>query len=241
MPWDTVGSKIYKYCLNIVDVASRYKASVPLINRSSKSVARAFKRVYSSRKLPLIWPKVLQVDGGSEFKDDVLRMMRWRGTQIRVGSTHKHQCIVERYNKTLAEKLFRIQDAIEFITDIGIENTAWVNNLQDVVDYLNNSITQLIGMAPVVAILEDEVFALPSKIRKDRLVGEDEECLPSGTLVRYLLDNSDYKGGRRRATDPIWSTKIFTIESMTVKSRQPVMYRLIDMDTKHSIPKKYFV
>ena len=79
-------------------------------------------------------------------------------------------------------------------------------------------------MRPATAMLKDEVFALPSKIPKHRLVGEDKECLPSGTLVRYLLDNSDYKGGRRRATDPIWSTKIFIIESMTVKSRQPVMY-----------------
>ena len=56
-----------------------------------------------------------------------------------------------------------------------------------------------------------------------------------------MLDNSDYKGGRRRATDPIWSTKIFIIESMTVKSRQPVMYRLADMDNEQSIPKRYFV
>src|ERR1043166_3792286 len=66
-------------------------------------------------------------------------------------------------------------------------------------------------------------------------------ALPSGTLVRYLLDNSDYKGGRRRATDSIWSTKIFIIESMMVKSRQPVMYRLADMDNEQSIPKRYFV
>src|SRR5438309_2002433 len=114
-------------------------------------------------------------------------------------------------------------------------------NLQDIVDDLNNSITRLIGMKPATAILKDVVFALPSKIPKHRLVGKDEECLPSGTLVRYLLDNSDYKGGRRRATDPIWSTKIFIIESMTVKSRQPVMYRLADMDNEQSIPKRYFV
>ena len=33
----------------------------------------------------------------------------------------------------------------------------------------------------------------------------------------------------------------FIIESMTVKSRQPVMYRLADMDNEQSIPKRYFV
>ena len=45
-----------------------------------------------------------------------------KGIRIWVGSIHKHQSIVERFNRTLAERLFRIQDAIEFI--IEIENTA---------------------------------------------------------------------------------------------------------------------
>ena len=67
MPWDTVKGKVYKYCLNIVDVASHYKASVSLIDRSSVSVAKAFKKVYSYRNSPLIWPKVLQVDGVVSF------------------------------------------------------------------------------------------------------------------------------------------------------------------------------
>jgi hypothetical protein len=46
MPYDTVGKKLYKYCLNIVDVTSRYKASVPLVDRSSASVVNAFRKVY---------------------------------------------------------------------------------------------------------------------------------------------------------------------------------------------------
>jgi hypothetical protein len=83
MPHDTIRGKTYKYCLNIVDVASRYKASVPLEDRSSKSTARAFKKVYSSAECPLIWPKVLQVDGGSEFKDEVIRLMEKKGVRIR--------------------------------------------------------------------------------------------------------------------------------------------------------------
>ena len=83
----------------------------------------------------LIWPKVLQVDGGSEFWNKVCKVMGKKGVRIRVGSTHKHQSIVKRvgksteasqlrFNRILAERLFRIQDAIEFITEI--ENTAWV-------------------------------------------------------------------------------------------------------------------
>ena len=60
----------------------------------------------------------------------------------------------------------------------------------------------------------------------------DEICLLAGSLVRYLLDNSDYKGGKKRATDPNWSTKIFTIESSTIINGQPIMYRLSDIPNK---------
>ena len=98
MPHDTVGKKLYKYCLNIVDVASRYKASVPLKDRSSAHVAKAFKKIYSKADCLLIWPKVLQVDGGSEFKDKVMQLMGKKNVHIWVGTTHKNQAIIERYN-----------------------------------------------------------------------------------------------------------------------------------------------
>jgi len=231
MPHDEINGKVYKYCLNIVDVASRYKASVPLIDRSSVGVAKAFKREYNNKNSPLIWPKVLHVDGGSEFKDKVPKIMKQRGVRIRIGTSHKHQSIVERFNRTLAEKLFRIQDARELVSDEV--DTAWVENLQVIVDYLNNSVTRLLGISPAEAIHKDEVYALPSKIRKTRPIGEDEVRLPAGTSVRYLLDKSDFID-KRRATDPIWSKKIFTIESSSVISGQPVMYRLDG-------PKKIFI
>lgn len=233
MPHDIIGGRKYKYCLNIVDVASRYKASVPLLDRSSKSVARAFKKKYGSKNSPLIWPKVLQVDGGSEFKDETAKLLSRKGVRIRIGKSKKHQAIVERFNCTLARRLFKLQDAYELRTKLVC--TAWVKSLQDIIDDINNSVTRLLGISPAEAIQKDEVIALPSKIRKNRLVGTEEECLPANALVRYLLDNSDLKGGRRRATDPIWSDKIFTIESITVICGQPVMYRLIDG------PKKIFV
>ncbi|GET56867.1 hypothetical protein RIR_jg28305.t3 [Rhizophagus irregularis DAOM 181602=DAOM 197198] len=172
MPYDIVDRKLYKYCLNIVDVASRYKASVPLEDRSSARVAKAFKKIYGKADCPLIWPRVLQVDGGSEFKDEVIRLMDEKGVRIRVGTTHKSQAIVERYNRTLAERLFKIQDAKELLTE-GV-NTAWVKNLSDIVNELNNSNTRLLGMSPVEAIQKDQVYALPSKIRKDRPVGAEE-------------------------------------------------------------------
>jgi hypothetical protein len=79
------------------------------------------------------------MDGGSEFKNEVIHLMKKKGVRIRVGTTYKNQSIVERYNQTLAEKLFKIQNAVEFLT--GSINTAWVKDLPNVVNEINNSNT----------------------------------------------------------------------------------------------------
>ena len=42
LPHDRYERKIYKYALNIVDVASRYKGSLKLTTKNSKAVALAF-------------------------------------------------------------------------------------------------------------------------------------------------------------------------------------------------------
>jgi hypothetical protein len=45
---DYYKGKKYKAVLNIIDCASRYKASVPPISKNSSEVAKAFRKVYSN-------------------------------------------------------------------------------------------------------------------------------------------------------------------------------------------------
>ena len=68
------GRKLYKYALTVVDVASRYKEAEPLSSKDSGEVAKAFKQIY--KRGPLKWPKLLQVDPGSEFKGKVNEVMK---------------------------------------------------------------------------------------------------------------------------------------------------------------------
>lgn len=46
--------------------------------------------------------------------------------------------------------------------------------------------------------------------------------------VCYLYQPGKLEGGRRRATDPIWSLKVFSIEKALSKSNAPVLYYLVD-------------
>ena len=68
-----------------------------------------------------------------------------------------------------------------------------------------------------------------------RPVGVNEKKLHSGLSVRYLYQPGELEGGRRRATDPIWSLNVYEIEKIMIKPDAPVIYYLFDG------PKRWFV
>ena len=219
--------KVFRYALTVVDVASRYKEAEPLTLKNSDEVAKAFQTMY--RRSPLTWPEMLQVDPGREFMGAVSKEMEEHKTYIRRGRAeiHRDQAIVERFNRTLAERLFRHQYALEMQLPEGQRYTAWVGRLPEVVSALNNEVTSLIGMKPAVAIKERAVYARPST-PYFRPVGEREILLPSLVQVRYLYQPGELEGGTKRATVPIWSLKVYRIERPFTKHEQPVLYYLRD-------------
>ena len=166
--------KVYKYALTVVDVASRYKEAEPLTSKDSAEVARAFQSIYW--RSPLTWPQMLQVDPGREFMGGVTKEMESHKTYIRRRRTeiHRDQAIVERFNRTLAERLFGHQYAVEMLLPEGQRSTAWVKRLPDVVSALNNEVTSLIGKKPAVAIKEKAVSSKPST-KYSRPVGIKEK------------------------------------------------------------------
>ena len=200
------GKKIYKYALTVVDIASRYKEAEPLTSKNSDEVAKAFQSIY--KRSPLTWPHTLQVDPGREFMGAVTKEMEKHKTYIRRGRTeiHRDEGIVERFNRTLAERLFRHQYAVEMLLPEGKRSTEWVKRLPDVVNALNNEVTSLIGKKPAIAIKEKEVYSKPST-KYNRPVGVNEKKLPPLINVRYLFQPGELEGGTKRATDPIWSLK----------------------------------
>ena len=165
LPHDRYKKKTYKYALNIVDVASRYKGSYQLTTKNSKEVAQAFQWIYENT--PLTYPKTLIIDDGKEFYGDVTKLMEKHDVMIQCGdpSQHRSQGIMERFNRTLADRLFSYQYHKE-LEDPSKSNREWVSRLQNVVIALNNEKTRLIRMKPVDAIkqtLVEQGFSQPAK------------------------------------------------------------------------------
>ena len=234
LPHDKFKKKTYKYALNIVDVASRYKGSYQLTSKYAKEVAQAFQWIYDNT--PLNYPKTLIVDDG--FYGDTTKLMEKHDVMIQRGNPRQHQSqgIVERFNRTLADRLFSYQYQKE-LEDPSKSNREWVSRLQNVVSALNNEKTRLIGMKPVDAIkqtLVEQGFSQPAKEYEEKL-------LDVGTKVRYLyepgeLEGYQYKGERRkRSTDPIWSVDVYKSKDRYVQKHQRTLYYL------DGGPKRYFV
>ena len=138
----------------------------------------------------------------------------------------RKRSIVERFNRTLAERLFGHQYAVE-MTSEGKRSTEWVKRLPDVVNALNNEVTSLIGKKPAVAIKEKSDSSKPST-KYNRPVGLAEKKIPSLIHVRYLYQPGELGGGTKRATDPIWSLKVYQVVENRTKPDQPVVCYLSD-------------
>jgi hypothetical protein len=226
------GRKLYKYALTVVDVASRYKEAEPLATKESKEVAMALSRIYT--RGPLRWPRLLQVDPGREFMGAVSQLLAKHHVKVRRGRVdiHRDQAIVERFNRTLAERLFGHQYAQELLMmsrgTTGARSREWVKRLPEVVVALNNEVTRLTGIKPVDGIKRKLVAASPSAPARDgRATGMAETRLPADVLVRYLYQPGELEGGqRRRATDAFWSLKGYEIDHATRARARPVLYYL---------------
>ena len=89
-----------KYILTIFDQLSRFVVTVPIPDKSAKTVCSSL----YSRWISLFGtPDSIRTDAGTEFNNSFLQnMMKRLGVQVKVGTQYNHQSNpVERFHKTL--------------------------------------------------------------------------------------------------------------------------------------------
>ena len=229
LPHDTVYGNTYKYVLCVIDVASRYKTARPLKTKKASEVSDMLEDIY--KKGPLKYPETFQCDNGSEFKGDVTKLLEKHNVKINRATTkyhHRFTAFVERMNRTLAERLFKIQDAQE-LNNPKKDSKTWVKHLQNIIKKMNNEITAMIKMKPKDAIKLDHVELKVKEIHEN-------DVLPEDGLYRYLYQPGELEGGQqRRATDMIWSWNTFRLDEIIQDKGERVLYYLRDG------PKRSFV
>ena len=179
MPHNLFEENTYKYILTGINVASRYKVTRPLRTKKSSEVAFVLEGIYKKGG-EFKYPKIFQCDNGSEFKNEVKKLLEKHSVEIRRATTkykHTHTAFVEAFNKELAKLLFKPMEAQE-LQDLEKVSTIWVKNLNKAVNKMNSTVSSMIGMKPKDVIKLDTV-PLDKKYPK-------ETVLPEDGLYRYL-------------------------------------------------------
>ena len=76
----------------------------------------------------------------------MLEMHELRIRHVTMKYKHTHTAFVEALNKIFTEQLFKVQDVQE-LNDPKRVSSAWIKHLYLLVDHLNDTKTQMIGMS----------------------------------------------------------------------------------------------
>ena len=195
VPLDTLYGNKYKYILAGIDAASRFKVARPLRTKQARDVPEMIADIYKVG--PLTYPSTFQCNNGSEFKGEVTKMLEKHEVKIQRVTTkykHTHTAFVEALNKILAERLFKVQDAQE-LNDPEKMSATWVKHLYGLVDELNDTETEMIGMKPKDAIVLDQV-----PLVKERPILQKRYCLKMDCIIIYynLVKNTMTKDAEQR-------------------------------------------
>ena len=118
--------------------------------------------------------------------------------------------------------------AEELLMNPDERSLEWVKRLPVVTAALNDEVTWLTGKKPVDAIRQEHVPQNTSSVVPGRLVGLEAVKLHSSIGVRYMYQSGELEGGRRRATDPIWSLQVYSLgRSVTQALSSSSMYAFI--------------
>ena len=124
-----------KYLLTVIDVFSKYGWIVPLKSKTGVEVAKAFNKIFKERK-----PEKLWVDKKKEFYNKNVKAL---GVELYSTENEEKSCVVERWNRTMKEKMFKYFSANS--------TRKYINVLDEMVNDYNSTRHSSIKMTPVAA------------------------------------------------------------------------------------------
>lgn len=142
------------FLLNCVDIYSRYAWSFPLKNKKSSTVAKALENVFININEYYPMKISITVDGGSEFKREVNKLLDKYGvikyTNVPNSlESHSHMGIVERFNRTLRFKIAKYMASYDTLKYIDV--------LPDLIYNYNNTVHGTTKQTPYNILTGTEV------------------------------------------------------------------------------------
>jgi hypothetical protein len=179
--YDRYAYKNYKYILVCIDVYSRYVQCRPMTTRAMDTIITNFKDIMDT----MGWPKNINCD--NEFNKTVFNQLT-NNHNVRVWYSEPDEinknAIVERFNRTIAEKIQLWRTATN--------NYNWPNILPDLVENYNNTVSRTTKNTPYNLFYNDGFnFQKYKKVKHKFIVGDKvrikikENIFKKNDLIKY--------------------------------------------------------
>ena len=209
-------NKGIKYLLMVIDVFSKFGWIRPLKDKRGQTVADAFRSIFRERAKRK--PKMLWTDKGSEFFNGIMKdLLSKNGIKLYTTENEEKSSVVERWNKTMKEQIFRMFSANN--------NTIYFDKLDELVDQYNHRFHSSIRMTPAGASKQKNEGKVFANLFGDLIYAKRGRAkFKVGDKVRI----SKYK---RKIFDkgftPNWTEEIFVVDE--ILNTNPLTYRLVDL------------
>ena len=196
-----------KFLLCVIDIFSKYGWIMPLRQKTGVAVASAFKKIFNEGRRP----EKLWIDKGSEFYNKQVKSL---GVELYSTENEEKSCVVERWNRTMKEKMFKYFSANS--------TRKYIDILEDMVDRYNNTKHSSIKITPAEASKKEN-----ENIVWLRLYGgvKSEPIKPKfsiGDRVRITKKKKTFEKGYT----PRWTEEVFTVSQ--VQHTDPPTYKITD-------------
>lgn len=203
-------NKNYKFLLTVIDTFSKFAWAIPIKNKTGSSVTEAMKSIFDESKRI---PKNLQTDDGKEFfNKNFQNLMATHNINHYSTFSSLKASIVERFNRTLKEKMWK-----EFSFNGSYK---WINIIQKLVDEYNHSKHRTIQMRPCDVSIRNEIHLLSTVYSHIKIAIKPKFKI--GDYVRI----SKYKHVFEKGYTPNWTAEIFKIRKIQITN--PTTYLLSD-------------
>jgi transposase InsO family protein len=208
----------YQNVLMAIDIFSRYGFAEPMVSKSAAEAARALEIIMQrSGRVP----RKICSDKGTEFLGhDFQNFLRQRDIGFYETNSDKKAAVVERFNRTIKERMWRYFQAHG--------TSRYVDILQDLIGSYNRSKHRTIGMAPA-DVTRDNADELQTKVY-DRLAARKpprgkryRPRFKVGDSVRLTQNRHVFAKGYEEK----WTTELFYVDKVYAQEF-PTMYRLRD-------------
>lgn len=206
----------YKFLLSVIDVFSKYAWVVPLLNKTNPKIIDGFNKIFQERK-----PIRIHTDQGREFVgNETQKFFKKHNVQFYIIYSEKKAAVVERFNRTLKEKMWR------YFTKS--RNHKYIDILDKLVSSYNRSYHRSIKSKPIDVNKKNEskiffnLYGYTNEMGKNEN-GDIKLQFKLGDLVRI----TKYKTIFDKGYTPNWTQEMFIITNIILFHQQPV-YKIKD-------------